>query len=167
MSVFEIKSKQDIDRLFKSAVKNIIIDHYADWCAPCKYLTPKFEELSKQFSSHETVFARCNAETNLFQVDGLPTIEFYGIGRKLVDKVMGADVEQITRSVKKLLNGGSDQRVGGESGGGANPNRPNLQPAYSQGPQPIPAPLNVSGYAYKNSDDVGGGKGGRYKRGAF
>lgn len=94
MSVYEIKSQEDIQKLFNSNYKNIIIDHYGSWCSPCKYLEPKYEELAKQYSAQDTIFTKCDAELKLFPLKSLPTIEFYVHGKRHA-LVEGADVDKI------------------------------------------------------------------------
>ena len=101
--VQEIKNKQDADNIFRSGYTVVIIDHYADWCQPCKYIQPHFEQLASQFSSNKVIFAKCNSELQLFAVSGLPTIEFYVNGNK-VEEIRGADLERINNITKQLVN---------------------------------------------------------------
>ena len=101
MSVVEIKTKQDADSIFRSGYRIVIIDHYGDWCFPCKMVAPQFEELAKKFSSENILFAKCNADLRLFEVSGLPTFEFYVDGQK-VEQVVGADILRVQNLVQSL-----------------------------------------------------------------
>ena len=66
---------------FKSEVEEykglIIIDLYADWCAPCRMLAPVIEELEKE--NLDVKFCKINVDnepelTRLFKVQSIPTI---------------------------------------------------------------------------------------------
>jgi thioredoxin 1 len=49
-----IKSKEEFDAfLAENNGKNIIIDAYADWCGPCKIMTPVFENVANEMEKEE------------------------------------------------------------------------------------------------------------------
>ena len=57
----------------------ILIDLYADWCGPCKMLTPIIEELEGE--SPGVKFCKVNVDTepelaNLFRVQSIPMVAF-------------------------------------------------------------------------------------------
>ncbi len=63
----------------------VIVDIYADWCGPCKALSPILNELSKE-SDH--TFAKLNADTNRallgkLNARGLPTLLFFKDGKEV------------------------------------------------------------------------------------
>jgi len=43
--------------------KTVIIDFWADWCAPCRMIAPVFEELSKEFAG-KIEFAKLDTAEN-------------------------------------------------------------------------------------------------------
>ncbi len=49
--------------------KPCIIDFYADWCQPCKLLTPVLEELSKEY----------DGKINIYKVDTEAELELSGV----------------------------------------------------------------------------------------
>jgi thioredoxin len=52
-----------------------IIDFYADWCQPCKMLTPILEEISKEYEGKITIYkVDTEAETELSAVFGIRSI---------------------------------------------------------------------------------------------
>ncbi len=76
-------SKQHYDSLLVSD-KLVLIDFYADWCAPCKKMKPYLEDISKQMESAVTVI-RINADDNKsllkdLSIDELPTLLVYKKG---------------------------------------------------------------------------------------
>lgn len=48
----------------KDVLKNkiVFVDFWAPWCAPCRMLSPIFEEVSEKFKEKEVVFAKCNVD---------------------------------------------------------------------------------------------------------
>ena len=63
-----------------SGKKPAIIDFYADWCAPCRQLSPLIEELAKEYEGKIDVYkVDTEKEKALAQslgITGLPTILF-------------------------------------------------------------------------------------------
>ncbi|MFN8255623.1 MAG: thioredoxin [Bacteroidales bacterium] len=60
--------------------KPVIIDFYADWCKPCKALSPKIEEIAKEYEGKITVYkVNTDKEKDLAQslgIRSLPTLIF-------------------------------------------------------------------------------------------
>jgi thioredoxin 1 len=55
----------------------ILIDFYADWCIPCRLLSPILEEVSKEILRGKVVKVDVNSEPEIaefFQIMGLPTL---------------------------------------------------------------------------------------------
>lgn len=84
------------DAEFDNFVKQnpyVVVDFWADWCAPCRAIAPTVEELAKKYAGKVT-FAKVNSDENPkkvqeFMIMGIPTILFFK-GGKLVDQVVGA-----------------------------------------------------------------------------
>lgn len=58
----------------------VLIDFYADWCAPCKMVAPILEELSKEYEGKLTVY-KVNTEVeselaSVFGIRSIPTFLF-------------------------------------------------------------------------------------------
>ena len=92
----------------------MILDLYADWCQPCKALTPKLEALVNK-ANGAVRLAKVNVDnlpeiSQALQVQSLPTVMLLH-GGKLVDKFVGAlpDAE-LAKFVEKAvaLGGGPD-----------------------------------------------------------
>lgn len=57
-----------------------IIDFYADWCAPCRALSPVLNELSKEYEGKVDIY-KVNTQTDpelaaMFGVRGIPALLF-------------------------------------------------------------------------------------------
>ena len=46
-NIIDLKTTQDWQRIIPNIKEPIVVDLYADWCGPCKKLTPKLERKVK------------------------------------------------------------------------------------------------------------------------
>lgn len=72
---------------FKDEVLNsqgvVLVDFYADWCGPCRMMSPIIEELAKELK--ETKFVKVNVDENPdlaseYQIFSIPTILIFKNG---------------------------------------------------------------------------------------
>lgn len=73
-------TKQQFEALLNSD-KLVLIDFYADWCAPCKKMKPYLDEISKDMANKVLVI-RINADNNQalckeLKIDALPVLQLY------------------------------------------------------------------------------------------
>lgn len=71
----------------------VMVDFYADWCGPCKMMSPLVAQLAEEYSG-KCKIGKCNTDENPrmtgeFKVMSIPTFIFFKDG-KAVDSVMGA-----------------------------------------------------------------------------
>ena len=80
----------------------VLVDFWADWCAPCKVLMPVLESVVESFAG-QVALAKVNtdAEQRLAQAFGirsLPTVKLFKDGA-VVDEFMGAQPESAVRAM--------------------------------------------------------------------
>jgi thioredoxin len=73
-------TKKQFDELLNDD-KLVLIDFYADWCAPCKKMKPYLEEISKDMADRVVVI-RINADDNQalckeLKIDALPVLQLF------------------------------------------------------------------------------------------
>ena len=87
--------------------KPLVLDFWAEWCAPCRAISPVIEKLSHDFEGKVNI-GKCNIgvydEIAVdFSIRAVPTILFFK-GGKLVDKQDGSiDEEALRARIKNLL----------------------------------------------------------------
>ena len=71
----------------------VVVDFYADWCPPCKIVSPILENLAREYADRAK-FAKVNVDdepelASRFAIMSIPTVMFFAHG-KAVDAVIGA-----------------------------------------------------------------------------
>lgn len=71
----------------------VLVDFYADWCAPCRRLAPVIEELAEEYDE-DMRFVKVNVDDNTslavqFGIQSIPTLIFFKEGQEAA-KAVGA-----------------------------------------------------------------------------
>ena len=85
--------------------KPVLVDFWAEWCAPCRMLTPTIDAIAEQFAESAGV-VKVNVDDNTstaqrYGIKGIPTLILFS-GGKEVERVVGAtSKESISRMIEK------------------------------------------------------------------
>jgi len=71
----------------------VLVDFWANWCGPCKMVTPILEELAREYANKLKI-CKLNVEENpktatLYGIMSVPTLIFFKNG-KVIEQMMGA-----------------------------------------------------------------------------
>jgi thioredoxin 1 len=86
-----------------------VIDFYANWCGPCKVLSPTIDSLISDFSDNESVtIKKLNVDedpetTQNFNVRGIPTLVFLKDGEEAARFTGVQSKEKITSKIDELI----------------------------------------------------------------
>ncbi len=91
-NTMNIKNKEEFDREVIGSNIPVLVDFYADWCGPCKQLSPTLDEVSSELSGKVKV-VKVNIEDNTeisasFEIKTIPAMILFRNG-KVVDRKMG------------------------------------------------------------------------------
>jgi thioredoxin len=91
-TVVQIQGNRFQDEVMKSSLP-VVVDFYADWCGPCRIISPIMEQLSKEYKG-KAKFVKINTDDNQelsgqFGIMSIPTVMFFSKG-KVEDIVVGA-----------------------------------------------------------------------------
>ena len=93
----------------------ILVDFYADWCGPCKRISPKLEKMSETYGDSVT-FLKVNVDidelkdiVSRYSVAAMPTFLIFKVGSLSPEfkPIVGADemkIEYMLKSVSGKLN---------------------------------------------------------------
>lgn len=99
--MFEIVKQDTLSHLL-STYEIVVVDIYATWCGPCKSLAPIYEKLAIDYSQKHILFAKSNADDNVFpNITALPTLLIYHRGQ-LHHTIVGPDIDQLKQVLGKL-----------------------------------------------------------------
>lgn len=87
--------------------KPVLVDFWAEWCAPCRMIGPIIDQIASEFASTATV-VKLNVDDNSssaqrYGIKGIPTLILFNEGKE-VERVVGAtSKEAITRIIEKYV----------------------------------------------------------------
>ncbi|MCU0472749.1 MAG: thioredoxin [Bacteroidales bacterium] len=89
---FEVND-MNFDEVVIKSDKPVIVDFWAEWCGPCRIISPIIEEISIEYSG-KAVVAKCDVDNSpqvaaKFSIRNIPTVLFFKDG-KIADKQVGA-----------------------------------------------------------------------------
>jgi len=95
------------DVIEASKTQPVMVDFWADWCRPCKMLTPTIEEIAQENAGKLKV-VKLNVDDNMnvpgkFSIRGIPTLLVFK-GGQVADQIVGAvPKEQIVKVIEKHI----------------------------------------------------------------
>ncbi len=104
-SIIELNA-ENFDSEVLQSDKPVLVDFWAEWCAPCRMLAPTIDEIAGDYSGRLKV-AKLNVDhfgdiAARFQIRGIPTILVFNDGEVQDQMVGAASKENITRMVEKV-----------------------------------------------------------------
>ena len=85
----------------------VLVDFYADWCAPCKMMPPILKEVKNQFRESVRII-KVNVDRNpviasRFQIQSIPTILLFKQGNVLWTGVGVKQAPEIAQALQSVL----------------------------------------------------------------
>ena len=87
-----------------------VVDFYADWCGPCKQLSPSLEQMAR--TDPEIALRKIDivnwktAVARQYNINSIPQVNVYNRDGRLVGTVVGADVDKVKSYVAQAKGSG-------------------------------------------------------------
>jgi thioredoxin 1 len=103
--VNEIKNSQQFEQQVLNSANPVFVDFWAEWCGPCRSVSPVVEELSGEYAG-KVDFVKINDDENgelaqKYNVFSIPTLSIFKNG-KVVSQKVGASTKE---SFKTMIDG--------------------------------------------------------------
>ncbi|GMM51791.1 thioredoxin [Starmerella bacillaris] len=91
---------------FTDAISNgtTLVDFFAEWCGPCKMISPVLDKLEPQYESIKFVKVDIDNLSDIakkYEITAVPSFVFFKDG-EVVDVVRGAAAAQVKQALDKL-----------------------------------------------------------------
>jgi putative thioredoxin len=91
-----------------SMTKLVVLDFWAEWCGPCKQLTPVLEKICADYADRGVVLAKVDVDANKFiagqfQIRSIPTVYALFQGQPVADLTNARTEAQLSAMLDQLL----------------------------------------------------------------
>jgi putative thioredoxin len=145
-----LDEQKAVERFRKQVVdpsqdKLVIVDFWAEWCGPCKALTPLLEKVCSEYADKGVVLAKINVDEEQFiaaqfQVKSIPTVYAIFQGQPVADLTPARTESQLKGALDQILEqlpikGGAPREGLVGQDGGEGQSAPDLDQLVTMGEQ--------------------------------
>ncbi|ALI97880.1 thioredoxin [Rufibacter tibetensis] len=99
--------KKSFQEIINSPGMPVLVDFYADWCGPCKTMTPILQQVARQYEGKLKVIKidvdKNPAVAQQYRVQGIPTLLLFHQGKQLWRQSGVVPGHQLSQVVQQYL----------------------------------------------------------------
>ena len=101
----DVNGKEQWQNEVINSDKPVFVDFWAEWCGPCRIVSPTIEELSKEYEG-KVDFVKVNVDQNnelasKYNVFSIPTLAIFSNGKVIAQSAGAASKEKIRSYIDK------------------------------------------------------------------
>jgi len=105
-SVLELNEKT-FENFIKEAKVPVLVDFWAEWCGPCRMLSPILEQLAEEYGER-VVFTKVNVDLSpllsaQYRIQGIPAVKVFKNGDEVFSSVGAQPKEYWKKELDSLL----------------------------------------------------------------
>ena len=102
-------NEDNFDSIVINSDKPVLVDFWAEWCGPCKMLTPTIDTISEEYSD-SSVVVKVNVDeapgiASKYGIRSIPSLLFFNKGQIVEQKVGAVSKDELTSVLDKLIEG--------------------------------------------------------------
>ncbi len=103
----DVNGKEQWQNEVINSDKPVFVDFWAEWCGPCRIVSPTIEELSKEYEG-KVDFVKVNVDQNnelasKYNVFSIPTLAIFSNGKVIAQSAGAAPKEKIRSYIDKYM----------------------------------------------------------------
>ncbi len=107
MAVKEVSDTKIWETGVMSSSKPVFVDFWAEWCGPCRMVSPVVEELSEEYGE-KVDFVKVNVDqanevASKYNVFSIPTLALFSKGKIVAQQVGAASKESYKNMIDRAL----------------------------------------------------------------
>ncbi len=95
------------NQLIQQSKLPVVVDFWAEWCGPCKMVSPSLERIAKEYSG-KLLVVKINVDEKphiaaQYQIQSIPTIMMFQNGQAVMRLVGAQPYESLKRQIQRAL----------------------------------------------------------------
>lgn len=95
------------NQLIQQSELPVVVDFWAEWCGPCKMVSPSLERIAREYSG-KLLVVKINVDekphiAEQYQIQSIPTIMMFQNGQAVMRLVGAQSYESLKRQIQSAL----------------------------------------------------------------